>query len=55
VTRALGLRASRLLDVARLRFEKRGWKNVHILCQDATFFSLPHWEKGEVDARGSVR
>jgi betaine lipid synthase len=45
----------RLLDVARLRFEKRGWKNVHILCQDATFFTLPQWEKGDVDARGSVR
>lgn len=25
-----------LLEVARKRFEKKGWKNVHCLCQDAT-------------------
>lgn len=45
----------RLLEVARKRFAARGWKNVHVLCQDATFFSLPEWESGEVSARGAVR
>ncbi|KAI0699007.1 hypothetical protein BC835DRAFT_1268331, partial [Cytidiella melzeri] len=42
-----------LLDVARRRFAARGWKNVHVLCQDATFFSLPQWEQG-ISARGAV-
>ncbi|KAG8984034.1 hypothetical protein FRB93_006827 [Tulasnella sp. JGI-2019a] len=43
-----------LLAVARKRFAKRGWKNVHVLCQDASRFVLPEWESGEVDPRGSV-
>ncbi|WVR08104.1 hypothetical protein IAU60_005150 [Kwoniella sp. DSM 27419] len=44
-----------LLDVARARIKARGWKNVHVLCQDASSFVLPEWEKGEVDPRGSIR
>ncbi|KAJ3553141.1 hypothetical protein NM688_g3775 [Phlebia brevispora] len=44
-----------LLSIARKRFAARGWKNVHVLCQDATFFTLPEWESGEVCARGAVR
>ncbi|KAF7798762.1 hypothetical protein EIP86_009987 [Pleurotus ostreatoroseus] len=43
-----------LLSVARKRFAARGWTNVHVLCQDATFFSLPEWESGGVSARGTV-
>lgn len=30
-----------LLEVARTRFRERGWKNVHVLCQDASTFTLP--------------
>jgi betaine lipid synthase len=43
-----------LLDVARQRFAARGWKNVHVLCQDASKFVLPEWESGELDPRGSL-
>lgn len=32
-----------LLQVARQRVAKRGWKNVTVLCQDATNFTLPIW------------
>lgn len=30
-----------LCDVARQRFERLGWKNVTVLCQDARSFRLP--------------
>lgn len=43
-----------LLEVARRRFQARGWKNVHVLCQDASRFVLPEWESGELDPRGSL-
>lgn len=43
-----------LLDVARARFAAKGWKNVHVLCQDASRFVLPEWESGELDPRGSL-
>ncbi|KAJ6606167.1 hypothetical protein DFH09DRAFT_1119498 [Mycena vulgaris] len=42
-----------LLEVARRRFEKKGWKNVHVLCQDAQHFQLPEWSKG-MQLDGSV-
>ncbi|KAF7359110.1 S-adenosyl-L-methionine-dependent methyltransferase [Mycena sanguinolenta] len=42
-----------LLQVARDRIAKRGWKNVTVLCQDATVFWLPEWLDG-IDPRGSV-
>ena len=29
-----------LCDVARARFSRLGWKNVHVICQDARTFSL---------------
>lgn len=47
----------RLLDVARRRFAARGWKNVQVLCQDATFFTLPEWGDSDnfMSARGAVR
>jgi betaine lipid synthase len=36
-----------LCDVARQRFERLGWKNVTVICQDARSFRLPD----EVDPR----
>jgi len=30
-----------LCEVARERFDRLGWKNVTVLCQDARSFSLP--------------
>ncbi|KAK4048434.1 hypothetical protein OIV83_004780 [Microbotryomycetes sp. JL201] len=43
-----------LLDVARKRFEARGWKNVHCLLQDATAFVLPEWEEEGIDPEGDL-
>ncbi|WVQ75099.1 hypothetical protein IAR50_004708 [Cryptococcus sp. DSM 104548] len=43
-----------LLKVASARIKARGWKNVHVLCQDASKFVLPEWEKGLLDPRGSL-
>ena len=43
-----------LLEVARQRFAAKGWKNVHVLCQDASKFVLPEWESGQLDPRGSL-
>ncbi|KAG5642444.1 hypothetical protein DXG03_002791 [Asterophora parasitica] len=42
-----------LLEVARKRFAAKGWKNVHVLCQDASQFTLPEWMDGK-DPKGSV-
>lgn len=39
-----------LCDVARQRFQRLGWKNVTVLCQDARSFRLP--EK-QVDPRST--
>lgn len=33
-----------LCEVARKRFERLGWKNVTVICQDARSFSLPERE-----------
>ena len=41
-----------LLDVARKRFARKGWRNITVLCQDATEFSLPEW--AATDPKGSV-
>lgn len=30
-----------LLKIARKRIISRGWKNVHLICQDASTFTLP--------------
>ncbi|KAJ7594816.1 hypothetical protein C8J56DRAFT_927718 [Mycena floridula] len=43
-----------LLQIARERFEKRGWKNVTVLCQDATSLYLPEWSHKGIDPKGSV-
>ncbi|KAJ6630276.1 hypothetical protein B0H10DRAFT_1983869 [Mycena sp. CBHHK59/15] len=42
-----------LLQVARERFAKKGWRNVTVLCQDAADFFLPEWSDGR-DPKGSV-
>lgn len=43
-----------LLEVARKRFAKKGWKNVHCLHQDASKFVLPEWVNGEPPVKGHV-
>ncbi|KAJ7491042.1 hypothetical protein FB451DRAFT_1349411 [Mycena latifolia] len=43
-----------LLEIAHRRFEKKGWKNVHVLCQDPQSFQLPEWSKGMQLEEGSV-
>ncbi|KIY74282.1 S-adenosyl-L-methionine-dependent methyltransferase [Cylindrobasidium torrendii FP15055 ss-10] len=43
-----------LLQVARTRFARRGWKNVTVLCQDATEFCLPEWSEKGMPSEGSV-
>ena len=43
-----------LLEVARRRFAAKGWKNVHVLCQEAAKFTIPEWENGAIDPRGSL-
>ena len=35
-----------LCDVARKRFERLGWKNVTVVCQDARRFRLEDYENG---------
>ncbi|KAH8119073.1 hypothetical protein DFH11DRAFT_1780569, partial [Phellopilus nigrolimitatus] len=44
-----------LLEVARKRFARRGWLNVHVVCQDAANFMLPEpeWAEG-CDPKGSL-
>ncbi|KAH8096692.1 S-adenosyl-L-methionine-dependent methyltransferase [Cristinia sonorae] len=44
-----------LLEVARKRFARRGWKNVHVICADAASFILPEpgWVGGR-EAKGSI-
>lgn len=39
-----------LCQVARERFESKGWKNVTVLCQDASSFQLPGLE-GSLEGR----
>ncbi|KDN52226.1 hypothetical protein K437DRAFT_232599 [Tilletiaria anomala UBC 951] len=36
-----------LLEVARRRFTEKGWKNVHVYCQDAKEFVLPGLKDGQ--------
>jgi betaine lipid synthase len=38
-----------LCDVARERFRRLGWKNVHVICQDARMFRLSDYETGVED------
>lgn len=41
-----------LCDVARQRFQRLGWKNVSVVCQDVRTFRLPDSEN--VDPRATV-
>ena len=41
-----------LCDVARQRFQRLGWKNVSVVCQDVRTFRLP--EADNVDPRAKV-
>lgn len=41
-----------LLEVARQRFKRLGWKNVTVVCQDAREFRLPETSE---DAEGHGR
>ena len=43
-----------LCDVARERFAKLGWKNVHVLCEDARTFRLDPSSGSEVEAVGRL-
>ncbi|KAM0721080.1 hypothetical protein Q7P37_003366 [Cladosporium fusiforme] len=38
-----------LCDVARERFHRLGWKNVHVICEDARRFRLSDYETGVSD------
>lgn len=35
-----------LCEIARKRFERLGWKNVHVVCEDARIFRLSDYESG---------
>lgn len=35
-----------LCEIARQRFKRLGWKNVHVICQDARTFRLSEYESG---------
>lgn len=43
-----------LLAVARQRFARKGWKNVYVICDDASRFTIPEWTSGQMDPRGSL-
>jgi betaine lipid synthase len=34
-----------LCEVAKARFQRLGWKNVHVICQDARYFRLEDYEE----------
>lgn len=38
-----------LCEIARKRFERLGWKNVHVICEDARIFRLADYEAGIED------
>lgn len=40
-----------LCEVARARFEALGWKNVHVICQDARTFKLSDYEADDTDEK----
>ena len=35
-----------LCEIARQRFQRLGWQNVHVICQDASRFRLSDYEAG---------
>lgn len=40
-----------LCEIARQRFQRLGWKNVHVVCQDARTFRLSDYEAGVEDSK----
>ncbi|KAF2487531.1 hypothetical protein BDY17DRAFT_244421 [Neohortaea acidophila] len=40
-----------LCEIARQRFQRLGWKNVHVICQDARTFNLADYESGVEESR----
>jgi betaine lipid synthase len=44
-----------LCEIARQRFERLGWKNVNVVCQDARTFRLPqdNVEPGKTSVAGA--
>lgn len=40
-----------LCEIARERFERLGWKNVHVICEDARVFRLSDYEAGLEDEK----
>lgn len=40
-----------LCEIARKRFERLGWKNVHVICEDARIFRLGDYEAGLGDEK----
>jgi betaine lipid synthase len=43
--------SSSLCKVARERFQRLGWKNVHVICEDARTFRLSDYEAGLDDSQ----
>lgn len=44
-----------LCEVARKRFERLGWKNVTVVCEDARKFRLEDYENGMPPAQNLLR
>lgn len=42
-----------LCEVARKRFERLGWKNVHVVCEDARTFRLSDYEASSDDSKAT--
>ena len=42
-----------LCEVARKRFDRLGWGNVKVICQDATKFRLEDYEQPARDVKGT--
>ncbi|KAF7187948.1 hypothetical protein HII31_10848 [Pseudocercospora fuligena] len=40
-----------LCEIARQRFQRLGWKNVHVICEDARVFRLADYEAGIEDEK----
>lgn len=38
-----------LCEIARQRFERLGWKNVKVLCMDASKFEIPSEDGDDID------
>lgn len=44
-----------LCEVARKRFERLGWRNVTVVCEDARKFRLENYEKGMSPQQNPLR